>query len=264
MFKKLSALCIAAVILLATACSIHAATQDKTKVPVLLYHHFYTQEQAERFKGNDAAMPIEEFAEQMKYLHDSGYKTISLKDLQDFIQGKKALPPKSVVIVMDDGYESNYTLAYPILKKYGYTAAVFVIAGSIKNSPYCTRPVSTPHMTTDEMRKAEDAFTYGSHTYNMHSAQNGIPYLLAKSDSDVMADLLASRWILNETPYFAYPYGAYNEHLINLLKRAGFTMAFTTKQGYVVQGANPYALLRFPVLPGTNIEQFKKIVEGRD
>ena len=81
---------------------------DEIKLPVLIYHHFSEEEQ------NDSPLVVgrENFKRQMKCLKDNGYHTISFRELVDFVEKGAALPEKPVLITIDDGYESNYTIAY--------------------------------------------------------------------------------------------------------------------------------------------------------
>src|SRR5437867_12744919 len=66
------------------------------------------------------------FDEQMNYLHQERYTTISLDDFLAFQEGRKSLPAKPIILTFDDGFMSNYLYAFPILKKYGMKATIFV------------------------------------------------------------------------------------------------------------------------------------------
>ena len=71
-------------------------------------------------------MPRETFAAQMEYLARNQYNVIRLADLPDFLSGKRALPPRAVVITFDDGHVSTYQHAYPVLRQYGFPATFFL------------------------------------------------------------------------------------------------------------------------------------------
>lgn len=145
-------------------------SQGYQTIPVLCYHKF-----AEDCESN-LCMPAKVFDQQLKYLKDNGYRTIGPDDLIAFLEYRKALPKKSVWITMDDGYRSVYDIAYPILKKYGFTATFFVyidFVGVPKTA------VSWKHL----MEMKEDGFTIGSHTV-FHSD------LTKKKDNESEQDFL--------------------------------------------------------------------------
>jgi len=97
------------------------------RIPVLMYHSIVNG------KGNSNCLPIETFEEQMKYLKDNGYHTISLTDLYKYFMRAEPIPEKSVVLTFDDGYENNYSIMFPIIKKYKFKATIFVITSHIDN-----------------------------------------------------------------------------------------------------------------------------------
>jgi peptidoglycan/xylan/chitin deacetylase (PgdA/CDA1 family) len=89
-------------------------------VPILCYHRFGATCRS--------ALCVSEtsFRAQLDYLKDNGYRTITLGELYEFITYKRAVPLRSVVITIDDGYRSIYDIAYPLLKEYGFTATMFI------------------------------------------------------------------------------------------------------------------------------------------
>lgn len=181
------------------------------KVAVLGYHSFSKDKEADMF-----IMPINEFEEQLKYLKKHHYKTLSLDEFYDYYKGKKKIPRKSVLITMDDGYQSNYDLAFPLLKKYGMKATVFYIGSNEtgENKNYMNKE------TLDLIKKNYPNIEIASHSYELHydkSIEKGIDYLTA--DFDKMGDVV-------NTKYFAYPYGHYNEDIIKVLKTKKYKMAF--------------------------------------
>jgi len=89
-------------------------------VPVLCYHRF-----AKKCKSPLCA-PTAIFDQQMRYLKDNHYRVISLNELLDFLNYRHSIPKRSVLITIDDGYRSAYDIAYPILKKYGFKATLFI------------------------------------------------------------------------------------------------------------------------------------------
>ncbi len=141
-----------------------AGFTDKTqRVPVLVYHDLWNNASDDQ-KGYTSA---EGFALQMEYLHNNGYHVVSLNKLINHIQSGGDLPGKAVVITFDDGYKSNYTLAYPVLKRYNMPATIFLIAGYDQQFP----PDEVhPRLSWDEMREMEKSglIDIQAHTYDLH------------------------------------------------------------------------------------------------
>lgn len=229
------------------------------RVPVLLYHHILRKEENKKFKHNSGVITPELFAKQMKLLHDNGYKTVTLQQLEQFITKKITLPQKSIVITFDDGYLSNLTYAYPILKKYNYTAALFLITGNMKTQPEKFNPDKLNYISWSELPTYSDVFQYESHTDTFHRMVGNKSFLLAKPAEDVLIDLALSKMLL-QSHYFAYPYGKYNKNTIQLVKKAGYTMAFTTRPQKARPGTSPLEVPRYGVLPTTTMQQFKNII----
>jgi peptidoglycan/xylan/chitin deacetylase (PgdA/CDA1 family) len=198
------------------------------KVPILVYHTF-----AERCKSK-LCVSRQVFEEQMAYLKDNGYRVIALSDLIGFLEFRTGLPEKAVVITIDDGYRSVYDIAYPILKKYGFTATLFVYMDFIG--------IPRSSVTWDELREMKaNGFEIGSHT--MTHAD-----LTKRMDGEgeqgylhrVKKELVASKKMIDqkleqETVSLAFPYGAYNEKVLALSEAAGYKLCLS-----VIRGGNPF------------------------
>jgi peptidoglycan/xylan/chitin deacetylase (PgdA/CDA1 family) len=228
-------------------------------VPVLLYHHILKREENKKFKHNKGVITPELFEHQMKILHNNGYTTVTLQELEQFIHKKVTLPNKSVVITFDDGYVSNVKYAYPILKKYHYKASLFLITKQVRKQPEIFNPDKLNYVSWPELPRYSDVFQYEGHTDGFHRMIGKTSFLLAKPQEDVLIDLELSKMLLN-AHYFAYPYGQYNKNTIQLLKKAGYTMAFTTRPGKVHPGTPSFEVPRYGILSTTTTQQFKNMV----
>lgn len=243
---------------------LHKPETYATKVPVLTYHDFVLDNQERKYARDDSVLPINLFDEQMKYLYENGYKTITLPELEGFVKHKAFLPLKSVAITMDDGYESDYTLAYPVLKKYHFKATIFVI-GAYMRKTESENKGPFPFLTYSEMKNSEDVFSFGYHTFNLHRTIGRKPALALASKEQIINDLETEKNFLsqfNYEPYFAYPFGGYSDKVISALKAVGIRMAFTTKEGDVMPGDNPYMLRRHIITPAVSFDEFKALVGG--
>lgn len=207
-------------------------------IPVLNYHLINPQ------KINALSITPEEFDEQMAYLHNNGYNTISPDQLLDYIQENKELPDNPILITFDDGYQDAYTEAYPILKKYNFTATIFLITDYVGNS--------NRYLNWEQVKEMHDnGFTFGSHTLSHISlskiTNEEAEYQLIKSKE-------AIEWRLKKpVKYFAHPGGFYKQATGQLLKQTGYRAAFTVNFGRVSTDSNVYALKRIPIFESTNV-----------
>lgn len=182
-------------------------------VPVLMYHSIAVEE------GNPIRMPVEQFDREMKYIKDQGYTTLTLKELYDYFENKVPVPAKSVCITLDDGYEDNYTAAFPVLKKYGLKATVFMVTSTIDVNPNC--------LTSAQLKEMDKAgIDIESHTVT-HTDLDTLSYsqqLAELKDSKAALEKILGRSV----DYVAYPTGKYNDDTVKAVAAAGYKMAFTT------------------------------------
>lgn len=197
----------------------------------------------------------------MKYLDDHDFHTATLDELADFMEGTITLPRKTVVLTFDDGYSSVKELIYPILKEYNFQAAVFVIGKySEEASNDVHRFKNFQYLSFEDMEEISDVFTFENHTFDMHRLDtNKIPLLVSSSPEEVRLDLLQLQNQL-DAKYFSYPYGAYDDTTLDLLKEIGFNLAFTVDEGYVEKSTPKYEIPRFGMFSYTNMLEFRKIV----
>jgi len=210
-------------------------------IPILTYHRF----------TEDCSSPLclrsSTFEHQMRYLKENGFHVISPEELLAFLEYKQGLPKKSVLITMDDGYRSVYEVAYPILKKYGFTATLFIYTNFVGASKLA--------ITWDQLKKMKaDGFSIGSHTI-YHSD------LTLPKDGETEADWMArinkelhgSKKIIDkklrqDTYLLAYPYGNYDQRSINIAKKAGYKIAMSVQRGGNPFFANALLLRRDQIL----------------
>lgn len=195
-------------------------------IPVLCYHDIMLPAQKGSI-NNSLVITTDVFDREMADLKNAGYSVIGMEALRQYLtHGGDA--SKKVVLTFDDGYKQNAALAAPILRKYGFTATVFVIACHLDEPD---QPVNLKtffplqYVSRKDVSGASDVLTFASHTYNMHVNLKNV-----ENSAKIENDLVRSRQALGGTVYFAYPLGKYNARVENLLREAGFTMAFTTRR----------------------------------
>ena len=221
--------------------------KNAESIPVLLYHFFHTHNNYEDWV-TVISLRIDKFENQLKYLKDNDFMTLKMKDLEMYIKGKVQIQEKSVVITIDDGDQTVYDLAYPIIEKYGVNATVFAITSWNENV----------------LDNQTEYVEIHSHTHDMHTTgkcQGGQGGLFKCVDYDEgLADLKKSREVLNESTYLAYPFGEYTDLSIKLLKDAGFTMALTTEWRNAKVGDDIYEVPRIYIYNEYSLDTFKRIV----
>ena len=218
--------------------------QSYEGIAVLNYHFIISEE--ERSSCSPSSICINEnlFEQHIKYISDNGFHTATLKELEDYIDGTIDLPKKTVVITIDDGW--FVSRAIPILEKYNAMATLFLI-GSLA-------PVSDYESPNLEIH---------SHTWNLHnenSCADGRSPLLCYDHDTIVQDLIKSRESLNNTTYFCYPFYEYNNHAINALKDAGFTMAFTGGNYKARRGINKFKVPRFVIYNTTSVSELSRMI----
>jgi len=221
-------------------------------IPILTYHNFSSATE-ESYKIN-----LEKFDEQMHYLATHNYSVISLSRLLA-IKEKNELPPKPVVITIDDGYKSTYNLAYPVLKKYNFPATLFLYTDFIEKNQYS--------LTWEEIKEMSNHnFEIGSHSL---SHPNLLKYKEGEREEDYIArikkEIFLSKEILENrlgkrVKYFAYPYGAYSSLVKELVLVAGYEGILNANNMNNPFPINPASLNRQIIYGNNHFDSFIKIL----
>lgn len=239
-----------------------------TGIPVLTYHHMLKNEENKRFRNTSTTTSDVAFSNQMTYLKRAGYDTITLYQLEAYLNNQINLPGKVVVLTFDDGLKSVYRYAYPVLKNYGFHATAFVISSRIKRHPQKWNPDSLQFMSISELKEIQDVFDIQTHSHFLHRLDNNRqPILLSRSLHNIEFDFERSIRALSQfnphVLYLAYPFGGYSKSGIQAAKNAGLHMAFTTVQGKVKPGDNLYTLKRLYVLRTDSIQSMAERIANK-
>lgn len=191
-------------------------------VPILMYHHVQPLAEAEKLGHAPLTVDRDIFEGQLAYLNEQHYTTITLDSLAKALQTHTSVPPRSIVLTFDDGYIDMYTYVFPLLKKYNIIGNFMISTGLLENTDY---------MTWDEVKEmSEDphVFLY-NHTWSHNelgkSDKERIDFELEMSKQEFIDHLGHMSNVM------AYPYGSYNDLVIQELKAHGFTAAVTTEGG---------------------------------
>lgn len=212
----------------------------KVCVPVIMYHQVKA-----KGLGKDVISP-EEFENDLKYLAENNYTTITMSQLIDFVYEGAELPENPIILSFDDGYLSNYVNVFPLLKKYNMKIVMSIIGKSTDDfSKVVDNNIEHAHITWDQVKEMSDSgyVEIQNHSYNLHkisksrygSGQNENESL--ESYKEVLTNdisLLQSKVeeVTNKAPNtFAYPYGKYNNNTDEILRKLGIKATLSVKYG---------------------------------
>lgn len=226
------------------------------EVPILMYHKVNPDP---RTGGLGLRVPPDKFDRQMAYLARNGFHTVSLTDVVAHFQEGKPLPPRPVVITFDDGYLDNYTYAFPILKKYNFTATIFVVAGTVGGiNSFDVKSKLQPVNQMAGWRELKEMAGYGI-TIGSHTLDH--PHLARVSPAEARRQIKESKQLLEArlgrpVQVFCYPYGSYNQEVARLVKESGYLAAVTTVQGIAGPGCDPFTLKRVRIMGNYDMQEF--------
>ncbi|WP_432699098.1 polysaccharide deacetylase family protein [Kluyvera cryocrescens] len=242
--------------------------QPDNGIPVLTYHHILRDEENTRFRHTSTTTSVRAFSNQMTWLRDMGYTTLTMYQLEDYVHNRTNLPARAVVITFDDGLKSVSRYAWPILHQYGMKATAFIISSRIKRHPQKWAPKSLQFMSISELNDIKDVFDFQSHTHFLHRVDGyRRPILLSRSYHNILFDFERSRRALAQfnphVLYLSYPFGGYNATAVKAAGDAGFHLAVTTVKGKVKPGDNPMLLKRLYILRTDSLETMSRLVSNQ-
>lgn len=240
---------------------------EKQKVTVLMYHHILSKKDKNEngWGENGAVNTLESFEEQLEYIDENNFNTITCCELEEFLYHKRPLPASennnNILITFDDGYLSNYINAYPLMKKYNMHGVIFhVTCNTPEISVEKMNLKGLDRISQEQMEKMNDVFEHHLHTNSGHDKVNNVADMIWMDKDQIIEDLKICKSILPKSSLkdcFAYPFGMYDEETIEAIKEVGIKMAFTTKNGYTTVDSNPYELHRFGVFPWISEKRFE-------
>lgn len=235
-----------------------ASERANHEVMILDYHRFNT------YRADSMTVRITVFESQLRYMQEHGYHFIPLERYVDYRLGKApAPPPRSVIITIDDGHESVYTYARPIIEKYRIPVTLFIYPSAISNASYA--------LTWPQLRalKATGLFDIQSHTYwhpnFLVEKRRLTPSQYAKF---VDFQLQRSKEVLDKklginVTLLAWPFGIDNDsELMRKAKEAGYVAAFALNGRHAGDDDNIMEIPRYLVSDRDNGRYFAEILAG--
>ncbi|RJP72998.1 MAG: glycosyltransferase [Ignavibacteriales bacterium] len=223
-------------------------------LPILMYHRIHPTG-----SGNLTQFRInpEIFREQIKYLRDNGYYSISFEDWMDASFKKESLPGKPVILTFDDGYKDFMQYAFPVLKEFGFKAYVFIVTDKIgKTNSWDSNYGEEVELLNwnDITELSKNGIEFGAHSHSH-------PMLTALSPTDAALELIKSREILSQKsgkPIYsmAYPYGDFDKIVSHLAGAAGFLFSVTCEMRKCNFNDNFLSLPRIEITGTDTLDNF--------
>ena len=212
--------------------------------PILLYHHIDPLINSPLYN-----VPPDQFAEQMKALADWGYTTITISELVRAITEGAQLPPRPIVITFDDGNDSVYQYAYPIMRQYGFVGVNYLVANRLQADGF----MGAAELT--ELYKA--GWEVGSHSYthiDLHLDHTAAFDEIYYSRIDLAADLSQS------VNTFAYPFGSFDDYLGDRVGKWGYSAAVGLGKQYTHNTVTLFYLSRIEIKQAFSIEDIGNLL----
>ena len=237
-------------------------------LPIAMYHHILKEDD----RLNKYTISPEEFKGDLQYLKEQGYQFILMQDLIDYVYQGVALPEKPVMITFDDGYESFYEYAYPILQEMD-AKAVFSIVGKYADlySQTSDHHVRYSHATWEQMQEMviSGRVEIQNHSYNMHVNENGrhgAKKIPGEDNAHYRQVLIDDIGALQQEFFdklgfyptvFTYPFGQISPEALPVIKELGFTGALVCRERLNYLTGDPeelYHLNRFNRPHGVSLQ----------
>ena len=228
-------------------------TYDNQGIAVLNYHFFYDDTiPGERYACNESiCLEREKFKEHLQWLKDNGYKTLTIHEFADWMDGIIELPEKSVLLTIDDGAHGtglhNGNVLIPLLEEYKIHATLFLITGWWDLSNY-----QSPYLDVQ------------SHTNNLHyeaSCPDGRGMVACSDYETVKKDIQQSLDILRDNTSFCFPFYSADREGIQAVKDLGFRVSFVGGSVKAKRSNDHYLIPRYPILDDITLNEFISMVQ---
>jgi len=181
------------------------------RIPIILYHRIAISP-----INSDYYVPPEHFAEQMKLLYDWGYATITVQMLVQAIQEGIALPPRPILITFDDGTQSVYDSAFPVMQKYGFIGVTYIVRNYMDSQDQIyMRPEQVKQLAAAGWEIGSHSLNHIDLTLNPERQRNEVVESRTKLEAELGVPVLS----------FAYPFGALDSSTVDYVHYAGYIAA---------------------------------------
>lgn len=206
----------------------HGTASPMNAIPILMYHNIAPVPRGVRLSSLYVTPPT--FSRQMWVLRRLGYRGVSMAAAMPYLRGEQH--GRIAVITLDDGYADNLTAALPVLQKHGFSATCYMVSKCVgqHNRWDAERLGITKNLMSLEQLKTwhGSGMEVGAHT-RTH------PHLTRCDDAQLRDEIIGCKAELENilgapVTQFCYPYGDLNDHVVEVVRQAGFSAATTTQR----------------------------------
>lgn len=194
---------------------------------------------------------VDRFAAQMAWLARFGYRVLSMDEVVACIEGSSPIPPRAVALTFDDGYQNFHDEAWPILRRYGFPAIVYLVAGLVGKRADWVHD-GPPLMAIETIRALRrEGCHFGGHS-TTHVKLAGLPAERVRREvagcKAALEDLLGER-----VDHYCYPYGSHDLASVEAAAEAGWRSATTCARATATVADDPLTLPRKAVAYGDSL-----------
>jgi len=220
-----------------------------------MYHRVAPEAASEALR--EYCVTPQAFEEQLQYLAGANFRSVDFEEWRRAMASKTPLPGRAVMFTFDDGYQDFADYAWPLLKRYGFTAEVFLVADRIGKTNDWDARHGDPVLLLDweEIRRLQaEGVRFGSHTMSH-------PVLTTLCPAEVIYEAARSRLILEDglgmpVTSVAYPYGSTDEAVEHLFGACGYIFGASCVPHLSSVGDRLLSLPRIEVFGSDRREQF--------
>ena len=231
-----------------------AAPADSDFGATVLCYHIVESPQDPRMEVSREA-----FRQQMRYLAMTGYNVIPLRDLYEYVTGKReSLPKNAVVVTIDDGWRSTYTEVFPEMKRYGFPFTVFIYPQIIGHTAHALSWKQIKEMSDAGVDIESHSLSHPFLTRRRHAELDQRAYSGWLQRELIDSKRLIERATGKPVLFLAYPFGDYDHSVIESAGRAGYDAALTCEAGMVRRGSNPLKMRRTVIEKKMDFVSFRR------
>ena len=230
-----------------------ATSEDYIDVPIIMYHSILKDPS----RSNKYTVTPAVLEEDLKYIKDKSYTTVTIADLISYVYDDSPLPEKPIVLTFDDGHYNNYGYLFPLLEKYDMKAVISIVGSyTDKFTETDEANLNYSYLRWKDIKELMDTgrIEFQNHTYNLHSNTGkriGTKKIKGETDehykSILKDDILKLQQEFEEntnyTPKcFTYPFGGISNASLDIIKELGFKASLSCEQGINKLTKNPNSL----------------------
>lgn len=206
--------------------------KEQYVVPIIMYHRVDDNASISRL-----SVCPDSFRRQISFLKRHDYNVVKLEELTELVRERK-IPYKTIAITFDDGYENNYTCAYPVLKELGIPATIFIVPALIGREGY---------LTWDQVIEMSESGVVSIGSHSMTHA-----YLPGLAEQKLDVEIVDSKRAIEshtrrEVFSFSYPIGAFDDRAKEKVRKAGYEIAVATNPGKDYPAHDLFAMKRLRI-----------------